>query len=222
MARGVFVAGTDTGVGKTWVAAHLVRALRARGRAVHPYKPVESGLAQLADARDSDAGILGAVAGIADLQKVSRFRLARPLAPPLAAEREGVELRMREVADFCRCAETAVVEGAGGWRSPLTQDGDVRELASRLGLSVLLVAADRLGAISQTVLVCEDVARTRNCALAGVVLNRLPGASEDHGNARYLRERLDVPVWDTAAGRWLDAAAERALLARVLEPQAPS
>ena len=222
MAHGVFVAGTDTGVGKTWVAAHLVRALRARGVAVHPYKPVESGLAQFADVCDSDAGILGRAAGIPDVREISRFRLAQPLAPALAAEREGVEMQLSEVASFCRGAGMPVVEGAGGWRSPLTQDGDVRDLASRLKLPVLLVAADRLGAISQTVLTCEDVMRTQDCTLLGVVLNQLQHESEDYGNARYLRAQVTAPIWRTGVGRWLDAATERDLLAHIVDSRAHS
>lgn len=217
--RGIFVTGTDTGVGKTWVAVHLVAALRSQGFPVRPCKPVESGLSQYADESESDAGLLCSAAGMTAIREVSRFRLAEPVAPPVAAQREGVTFRLQDLQDFCREAPgIAVVEGAGGWRSPLACDGDVRDLAVRMGLPVLVVAEDRLGAINQAVLTCEDVSRAPACELAGVVLNRVQDSIGDAlANEHYLREKLEVPVWRTDPGRWLSAREERALLARFVE-----
>ena len=87
----------------------------------------------------------------------------------------------------------------------------MRDLARALGLPVLLVAADRLGAVSHTLLACDGI-RAAGCRLAGVVLNRIREPEPDPENLPQLRARLDVPVWPTRPGRWLDAADERALL----------
>ena len=210
-AGGLFLTGTDTGVGKTWVAARLVRALRARGVPAQPLKPVESGVAADADPAGTDAGLLAAAAGIGDLGTVVRFRLRDPVAPALAAEREGVDIRLAELAAFCRREVPVVAEGAGGWRAPLAADGEVRDLARALELPVLLVAADRLGAVSHTLLACDGI-RAAGCGLAGVVLNRIREPEPDPENLPQLRARLEVPIWPTGPGRWLAAADEQALL----------
>ena len=210
-AGGLFLTGTDTGVGKTWVAVRLVRALRARGIPALPLKPVESGVAADADPAGTDAGLLAAAAGLDDLDAVVRFRLRAPVAPALAAAREGVDLRLAELTAFCRRDAPVVVEGAGGWRAPLAADGEVRDLARALGLPVLLVAADRLGAVSHTLLACDGI-RAAGCRLAGVVLNRSREPEPDPENLPQLQARLEVPVWPTRPDRWLDAADERALL----------
>ena len=218
-AGGMFLTGTDTGVGKTWVAARLVRALRGRGIPARPLKPVESGAAADADPAGTDAGLLAAAAGIDDLAAVVRFRLRAPVAPALAAAREGVDVRLAELAAFCRRDGPVVVEGAGGWRAPLAADGEVRDLARALGLPVLLVAADRLGAVNHTLLACDGI-RAAGCALAGVVLNRIHEPEPDPENLPQLRDRLTVPVWPAFPSRWLDAADEQALV-DAFRPQEP-
>ncbi len=216
---GVFVTGTDTGVGKTWAAAHLIRDLRRQVPAVRPLKPVESGCLAMDAAsgeglRAPDAEILREAAQLAETESVVHYKLRMPIAPMLAARREGVEYRLQDLVDFCRREGLLVVEGAGGWRTPLAEDGDVRALASELGLPVLVVAEDRLGAINQALLTCESVQQSR-CPLAGVILNRLKPGREDFGNLPVLESCLgEVPVWQTRHEQWLDAPQARHLMAR--------
>ena len=186
--------GTDTGVGKTWVAAHLVRSLLGQVPEVQPLKPVESGCVAIdggsgGELRAEDAEALREAARLADSASVVRYKLQAPIAPMLAARREGVEFRLQDLADFCRREGLLVVEGAGGWRTPLAEDGDVQALASELGLPVLVVAEDRLGAINQALLTCEAVRRS-HCRLAGVILNRLNPGDGDFGNLSVLEGSL--------------------------------
>lgn len=204
--RGILVTGTDTGVGKTWVAAHLIRDLCGQVPDVRPLKPAESGCVEAGGTlRAQDAEILREAAQLTESEPVVCYKLRTPIAPMLAAQREGVLIRLQDLVGFCRREGTLVVEGAGGWRTPLAEDGDVQALASELGLPVLVVAEDRLGAINQTLLTCEAVQRS-HCQLAGVILNCLKPEAEDFGNFPVLECRLgDVPVWQTRHGQWLDA-----------------
>lgn len=216
--RGVFVTGTDTGVGKTWAAAHLIRDLRGQVAAVHPLKPVESGCVAAEGAsgeelQAQDAQALCDAAQLTETESVVRYKLRTPIAPMLAARREGVEFRLQDLVDFCCREGWRVVEGAGGWRTPLAEDGDVQALASALGLPVLVVAEDRLGAINQVLLTCEAVQQS-SCQLAGVILNQLKAGTEDFGNFPVLESQLgEVPIWQTRYGQWLDQKQARHLMA---------
>ena len=217
--HGVFVTGTDTGVGKTWVAAHLIRELRAHGEEiVRPLKPVESGCVQNDSAPPNtlwaqDAETLRQAAQMDESEPVVLHKFQAPIAPALAAQQEGVVVRLRDLTSFCCRDGTLVVEGAGGWRTPLAEDGDVQALALKLGLPVLVVAEDRLGAINHTLLTCEAVQRS-HCQLAGVVLNRLQPVKGDFGNLSVLERHLrGVPVWQTRHGQWLGSTEARHLIA---------
>lgn len=215
--RGIFVTGTDTGVGKTWAATHLIRELRRQVPEVHPLKPVESGCVATGNSGEGlqaqDAQALCEAAQLAETESVVRYKLRTPIAPMLAARQEGVEFRLQDLVDFCRREGLLVVEGAGGWRTPLAEDGDVQALASELGLPVLVVAEDRLGAINQVLLTCEAVQKS-HCQLAGVILNQLKPGAGDFGNFPVLESRLgEVPVWQTRHEQWLDEKQARHLMA---------
>ena len=215
--NGIFVAGTDTEVGKTWVAAHLIRDLCGQVSDVHPLKPVESGCVEIDGAsnralRAQDAETLREAARLAESEPVVRYKLRAPIAPMLAARQEGIAIQLQDLADFCRRDGTLVVEGAGGWRTPLAEDGDVQALAVELGLPVLVVAEDRLGAMNQVLLTCEAVQRS-HCHLVGVILNQLKPRTEDFGNFPVLEHRLgDVPVWQTRHEEWLSEKQARHLI----------
>lgn len=217
--RGVFVTGTDTGVGKTWVAARLIRDLRGPVPDVRPLKPVESGCMQSGgELRAQDAETLREAAQLARSEPVVCYQLRAPVAPMLAARQEGVSIRLQDLVGFCRREGTLVVEGAGGWRTPLAEDGDVQALASELGLPILVVAEDRLGAINQVLLTCESVQKS-HCRLAGVILNRLRPETTDFGNFRVIEHHLDgVPVWQTGHGQWLEAGQAHRLMETFVMP----
>lgn len=177
----IFVAGAHTDVGKTHVAAALIRAARARGLACDAFKPVLSGF-EPARWAESDAGRLLAALGRGEegLDAVSPLRFAAPLAPPLAARREGVRLELDEVLARCRAwlhassAELRLLEGAGGLMSPVAEDGLALDLPARLGLPSILVGGGYLGAVSH-VLTALEVMRARGLPVRAVVV------SEDAG-----------------------------------------
>ena len=191
--RGVFVTGTDTGVGKTVVSACLTRAWDA-----DYWKPVQTGLAD-------DAGDTATVARLAGLTPdrlhPPRHALAAPLSPDAAAAREGLAIGLDDFA-LPSSARPIVVEGAGGPLVPLNDQDLTIDLMARLGLPVVLVAANRLGAIGHTLLALEAL-RARGLEVFGVVLTGTPFADnrhaiETHGRARILAvlpqaDRIDAP-----------------------------
>jgi dethiobiotin synthetase len=176
---GLFVTGTDTGVGKTYVAALVARALAAEGRRVGVYKPVASGCRRDGDRLVADdALILWEAAGQpGELERVCPQRFAAPLAPHLAAREEGGRVdpkQLRRGLDYwLDRSEVVIVEGVGGLMSPLTDDDYVADLAYEVGYPLVVVARNTLGVISQT-LQTLIAAATFRCGLpiAGVVLNR--------------------------------------------------
>ncbi len=182
--RGLFVTGTDTGVGKTEVAAALVAGWRARGLDVGAMKPAQSGVE---DGEVTDADRLRAAAGGGDpAELVCPYSLRAPLAPAVAARLEGVEISLDRVLDaareLARRHAALVVEGAGGLLVPFTSRLTYADLAKALGMPVLVVARAGLGTVNHTALTVEAL-RARGLAPAGVVLNRAGPAvdpSEPH------------------------------------------
>jgi dethiobiotin synthetase len=187
--RRAFVTGTDTDVGKTQVTAVLARAARSQG-SVLAAKPVASGGAHLGPGED--ALRLAAAGGHPPLQFAG---YQAPLSPHRAAALEGAQLDVPGLIRWVDAlqADTVLVEGAGGWRVPLTPGFDIADLARAWGAPVLVVAADRLGVLNHTRLTVDAV-RASGCAVAGVVLNRLAPDASSAWNEADLRACLDVPV----------------------------
>lgn len=209
--RGLFVTGTDTGVGKTRVATALAHALAARGVRVHARKPVESGV----DDRDGplDAQALREAAGAHEpLDVVCPLRLRAPLSPERAAVLEGVNLELDALIASARQGVRddgfVLVEGAGGFLSPIARGALNADLARALALPVLVVAADRLGTLNHTLLTVEAV-RARGLEVAGVVLSApTAGGDARMDNAGDLERWLGFPVMRLPHGG--DAPAWRA------------
>jgi len=176
----VFVAGAHTDVGKTHVACALLRAARAAGRSVAALKPVVSGF-DPADWAGSDPGrlltALGRPLTQAALDAISPWRFTAPLAPPMAARREGRTLGLAEIAAFCcdrkEGVDLALIEGVGGLMSPIADDATGLELMTALGLPVVLVGGSYLGAISH-VLTALETATGRGLAVRAVVVSESP------------------------------------------------
>jgi dethiobiotin synthetase len=179
MKRGRFVTGTGTGVGKTFVTAMLARQAVARGERVFAFKPIETGCTLVSGNRvGEDQELLARAAGDwqqGDLRHLYCFE--RPLAPLAAARHEGRSIDLFHVERaFVRGAEDAdlcLVEGAGGWRVPITELEDMASLARRLDLPVLIVGQATLGTINHCLLTIEAV-RGDGCDVEGVVLSRRP------------------------------------------------
>ncbi len=198
--RGVFITGTDTGIGKTRVGAALARLLTARGLRVRARKPVESGCAAGPDGLlPRDAALLREAAGRSEpLESICRHRLQAPISPERAAEMEGIALDLGQLHAAClvdvRNDDFLLVEGAGGFYSPLARGVLNADLAGGLGLPVLVVAADRLGTLNHTLLTVEAV-RMRGLAVAGLVLNQpVPQMDPQMDNAEDLERWLQIPV----------------------------
>ncbi|MFZ5830125.1 MAG: dethiobiotin synthase [Planctomycetota bacterium] len=174
---GLFFTGTDTGVGKTYVAALVARQLGAEGRGVGVYKPVASGCNLRAGALVSDdAEALWEAAGKpADLEDVCPQRFAAPLAPHLAAHAEGKRVDpelLREGLQFwTQRSEIVLVEGVGGLMSPMSDDDYVADLAEEFGLPLVVVSRNVLGTINQT-LQTLITAACYGLPVAGIVLNQ--------------------------------------------------
>lgn len=192
-ARGVFVSGTDTGVGKTVVACALLRALRERGIDAAGMKPIETGVGL---AGPLDALALCEAAGGGDpLDDVCPQRFALPAAPAVAAAHEGRAVDLAAVRSaFDRLAarhDFLVVEGAGGLLVPLAEKQDMADLARELDLPLLLVARGALGTINHTRLAL-GCAERRGLRLAGVVVSHGPDplSAAYAANLSWLRREL--------------------------------
>ena len=177
--RGFFVTGTGTGVGKTFVTAMLAEQARAAGQRVFAFKPIETGCRLVDGARvGDDQEVLAKAAG--DWQRDELRHLycfERPIAPLAAARLEGRTIDLHRIkavfAQGCDRSDYVLVEGAGGWRVPITEHHDMSRLAKATDLPVLVVAMAGLGTINHSVLTVEAV-RHDGCAIAGVVLSCRP------------------------------------------------
>ena len=206
---GLFVTGTDTGVGKTVVACALAEQLCARGVDVGVMKPIETGVGSQGPL---DAIALAEAAGVRDaIGLVCPVRLALPAAPSVAADAEGCEVDLaavREAFDTLRSRhECVIVEGAGGLLVPIRSAFTMADLARELALPLLVVTRGRLGTVNHTLLTLE-VAAGRGLPVAGVVLSHgpIPLSSADAANLSILRELLgarllaEIPPFDPGEG----------------------
>ncbi len=195
--RGIFVTGTDTGVGKTVVAVALVRALRAAGVRCAGMKPVAAGI-EPGGACNADVAALAAADGLAlALRDRNPYAFPPPVAPHLAARQAGARIDLAVIADayarIARGAAAIVVEGAGGARVPLDATTDMLDIAQRLHLPVLLVVGVRLGCLNHALLTADAIA-ARGLHLAGWVANRLdPAMAIADDNVADLATRLAAP-----------------------------
>ena len=222
--RAAFVAGTGTDVGKTYVAASVLKTLVSRGVQTLALKPVASGVAPFDDAAfaaSDTARLLGAQnrAVTRDLvETCTPWRFAAPLSPDLAAAAECRLLPFAEVVTFCRNGlageqEVTLVEGAGGIMSPIATDGLNIDLAAALDLPVLLVGHTSLGAVSHT-LSALSVLQARGLRVAGVVVNETPGAATSPDGTCAILERFAPQACLWPLGR--DAPVPQALVAAIL------
>lgn len=197
--RGLFVTGTDTGVGKTVLAASIVAALRARGEQVRALKPVLSGLDEPSDpAWPHDHELLARAGGV-DPDTVALLRYGPAVSPHLAAELAGEPIDpralRRQIRAVGRNHGTVVVEGVGGLLVPLAPGYDVRRLARDLDLRLVIAARPGLGTINHTLLTLEAARRAR-LEIASVVLTPWPDTPSviEQSNRDTIARLGDVPV----------------------------
>jgi len=201
LSRGVFVTGTDTDVGKTWLGCHLIQYLISQGFDIAPRKPVESGWSD--DISQTDAWKLATAANKQDqLDIICPNRFKAPISPARAARLENTAISLQQLKQQCLAQlqdhQMLYIEGAGGFYSPLCEDALNADLCMALTLPVVLIAEDKLGCINQVLLSVEAI-ETRGLTLIGVVLNKIdksPSAS-DQNNLEDLRERLKCMIIST-------------------------
>jgi dethiobiotin synthetase len=202
---GLFVVGTDTAVGKTFVAARIAAAMARIGLRVGVYKPAASGCRRIGRLLVSDDAVaLWEAAGRpGELKAVCPQRFAAPLAPHLAAKEERKEIDSRQLRrgiDYWqRRSDVVIVEGAGGLMSPVGDHDYVADLAADFGFPLVVVVPNRIGAINSTLLTLIAAAsRPQPLSIAGIVLNDvLPPSVGDpatHSNRLELELRCVPPV----------------------------
>lgn len=201
---GIFITGTDTDVGKTYVGALIARALTAQELRVGVYKPTASGCVNRdGELVSTDAEQLWHAAGRqGDFDRVCPQRFTAPLAPHLAARAEGKRLDeslLRSGLDYWReCSDFIVVEGAGGLMSPLGDEEYVADLAADLGYPLVVVAANRVGTINQVLQTLITAAGFREgLDVLGVILNDATPDDNDPSRATNQKEiaaRAFAPV----------------------------
>jgi dethiobiotin synthetase len=198
--RGIFVTGTDTGVGKTLFSAALLLQLAEAGIRAAACKPVSAGCRRVGGRLvNEDAELLArlATAGM-PLEVVNPAAFEPAIAPHIAAAEAGVELEVHQLVAACHAAgdgaECLVVEGAGGWRVPIGPAGLLSDVAIGLGQPVILVVGLRLGCLNHALLSAAAI-RADGLPLAGWVANpmasEMPRLAE---NIATLEARLDAPL----------------------------
>ena len=180
--KGIFVTGTDTGVGKTMVSAALAHFLTERGLNVGIMKPAESGVSDPARLGNDGSLLQWAAKSSDTIEEISPYRLRAPLAPAQAAEKDGCFI------DFAGLVATAqklgkrhdflIVEGAGGLMTPLSGGLLMADLAKAIGLPLLVVTTARLGTLNQTLLTIF-AAQQMEIPVAGYLINRMPAQPDE-------------------------------------------
>lgn len=197
-----FVAGTDTDVGKTQIAAALLHKAAQQGRTCVGMKPVAAGCEQVnGEWRNSDADLLQQFSTMSlSYAEVNPYALEPAIAPHIAAEQAGMRLSVSRLSGLCggvlmRRADLTLIEGAGGWRVPLNPRETLATLAKELRLPVVLIVGIRLGCINHALLTAEAIHRD-GLTLAGWVANRIdPDMPVQDENVATLKELLPFPCW---------------------------
>ncbi|MDX1609214.1 MAG: dethiobiotin synthase [Halofilum sp. (in: g-proteobacteria)] len=220
--QGVFVTGTDTSVGKTFITAGLAQALHARGVRVAVRKPIEQRCKRTGGALYPTDGLtLAEAAGrLESIEVVTPYRLAGVIEPGRTAKAESGDVDLQALVAAVEAGKYAdafrVVEGAGGFLSPLAIDGSNADLAVALGFPVVVVTADRTGCVNHVRLTLEAIEH-RGLTAAAVVVNVPDPNVPDAGSGRdRLAAVVDVPVLAHSHGaRNREMTAE---LARLVKP----
>ena len=198
MAKGYFITGTDTGVGKTSITAALAAGMVEQGLMVAALKPVATGcVATPAGLRNADAEFLQKYANVElDYDMINPYAFEPKISPNLAATQAGQRIDLARIGDIVEqvgtLANCVLVEGVGGWQVPLTRNATVADLAKSLGFPVILVVSVRLGCLNHAILSAQSIISS-GCRLAGWVAN--------------IRERnvVNAPEIIETLGTWIPA-----------------
>lgn len=197
----IFVTGTNTEVGKTYYACHLLRELEVAGYRTTAIKPVATEAVHTADGdRNQDAlNLMAAMTESMLYEHVNPVLFTPPIAPHIAAQEVGVRLSVKDIATACQpglttAADVCVIEGAGGWLVPLNDKETLADLAGELHAGIIVVVAMQLGCLNHALLTVADIQR-RGLPLVGWVANTLqkpmPYLTE---NIDTLKHAIDAPL----------------------------
>ena len=200
MAKGLFITGTDTGVGKSWVSAALIHALSQRGLRVAGMKPIASGCVQTpAGLRNEDALLLQHHASVAiDYETINPYAFAPAIAPHIAAQLAGQPIELETIShryhQIATQADWVVVEGVGGWSVPIGPTTLLPTLVQQLRLPVVLVVGLKLGCINHALLSVAQIERD-GLPLLGWVANSLePAMAMEQYNITTLQQLIHAPL----------------------------
>lgn len=189
-----FITGTDTNVGKTYVTKLIIESLRAEGKHAVGFKPISCGDRE-------DATLLAAASGNLPLDEINPLHFSSAVAPHVAALLENKTIAPGEViASYQTIAKKynpILVEGAGGWEVPITQNYFISDLAKDLNLPVILVAANRLGALNHILLTLSAI-KAKGLTCAGIILNQLEDEMDTPmiTNKGIIESLTDTPLLD--------------------------
>ena len=198
--NGFFIAGTDTGVGKTLVAAALIRAFAQKGLLVAGMKPIAAGAEQTPDGlRNEDALALRAAANVdADYTLTNPYCFPAPVSPHIAAREVDVEVDIGRIVhsyrQLAKQADVVVVEGAGGWLAPIDDQSTMADIARALGLPVILVVGLRLGCLNHALLTARAIAADGLELAAWIGSHIDPHFARPEDNLATLKHRLGQPA----------------------------
>lgn len=199
MTQAYFVIGTDTGVGKTYIASALIQHFVSKGLKTAGMKPVASGCEEVNGTfLNEDVTALMRASNVkASVEIVNPYRFVPAIAPHIAAMQSGVEIDIEVIVDayqqLSRKAEVVIVEGAGGFLVPLNQSQTLADLAVKLNVPVILVVGMRLGCINHALLTVEAI-RARGLSLAGWVANQVdPEMAMFDANLDTLQQLIKAP-----------------------------
>jgi len=221
--QGLFITGTNTSVGKTFIGVNIARRLTQQAITVIPRKPIESGcIKEDGELIPQDALALHRAAQYqGKLSEICPFRFEPPVSPVRAAHLANKILTTEQLLNICLNGSKdgfLMVEGAGGFYSPLAENGLNADLAVALQLPVLLVTDDSLGTLSQVLLNAEAI-QMRGLKMAGVILNKLEkNINASMNNAADLREHLNCPIYNIAYSDNDQTNLPAALIDSLLEP----
>lgn len=208
---GYFITGSDTGVGKTYIACELIRQLHGFDVKLETRKPVESGCST------DESGVLipadalelqAANNNIETINRIAPYRFKAALAPPRAAALEDCHLQLVDLYNACSLDNSnyrLIVEGAGGFYSPLAENGLNADLASLLQLAVIVVINDRIGAVNQALMTIQAV-ESRHLDIAAIIMNQVDeDIDKDMANSDDLRTRCDYSIFSCGYNQKLEA-----------------
>jgi dethiobiotin synthetase len=199
MEKGVFVTGSDTGVGKTVIAGAIAAAIKAHGLDVGVMKPVASGAKEIDGSLVSEDVVYlkKIIDSTDDDDLVNPIRLKLPIAPTIAASKSGVPIDIDKVwkayEELANRHDFVVVEGIGGLMVPVDDTLFVADLVCKMDLPLVIVSSDYLGTINHTLLTVE-YAKSRNIRIKGIIINMLKG---DDGFVREIEKYSSAPVLGT-------------------------